>query len=39
MFEPGIDHFFDAAQLGAPKIAHFVEAAVHGVEAPVHMGS
>jgi len=28
-----VEHFFDAAELGAPQIPHIVEAAIDGVEA------
>lgn len=35
MLEARIQHFFDAAELGAPQVAHVVEALVDCVEAPI----
>ena len=35
--QAGVDDFFDAAEFGAPQVAHVVEAAVYGVEAGVHV--
>lgn len=37
MAQARVDDFFDAAEFGAPQVAHVVEAAVYGVEAGIQM--
>ena len=39
MAQARVDDFFDAAEFGAPEIAHVVKAAVDGVEAGVYVRS
>ena len=36
VLEARIEHFFDAPELGAPQVAHVVEALVNRVEASIH---
>lgn len=38
MAQSRVEHFFHAAELGAPQIAHIVEAAIDSVEARGYMG-
>src|SRR5579884_2481811 len=35
MFQTGVDYFLDPMQLGAPEVAHIVEALIHGVQAAI----
>jgi hypothetical protein len=39
MLEPGVQHFFDAMEFGAPKVAHFIESAIDVSEARIHVGA
>jgi hypothetical protein len=38
VLQPRIEYFLDPAKFGSPKIAHFVEAPVNGIEALVDRG-
>jgi hypothetical protein len=37
VFEPRVQHFFDAMELAAPEVAHFVEAATDDIETRIHV--
>ncbi len=37
MLQPGVNHFFDATQLGAPRILGVIEPFINGIEPRVHM--
>jgi len=39
MFQPGVNHFFDAMQFGAPRILGVIEPVINGVESRIYMGS
>jgi hypothetical protein len=38
MFQPCVNHFFDAMQFGAPGVLRVIEPLVDGIESRVHMG-
>lgn len=37
VLQAGVQHFFDAVQLGAPQVAHFDETAIDDVESHIHV--